>query len=212
MHEWTYTLKFKSPASVFSGLAVAGLLDRMIVRNREGLPFIPGSSVKGRWRYFAERLLYTHGAASQFHAHSLDGPICKDADNCCTLCNLFGNASIPSAIWVGQAEPEIDDELKEVLKQLSKTNKNPVCRPDCQVHPGIALDRSKRVALPDHLFFDETAPYVSFAGKIIFKRQLSSEEKKFLKVSARLVDRIGGRKAVGRGALEGGIGIKEVPS
>ncbi len=219
MANWKYQLKFSSPASVFSGLAVAGLLDRMIVRThkRKGSgghawmpekPCIPGSSVKGRWRFFAERLLNTPGVEGEFNMHDPDGPECKDPANCCTICGLFGNPSIPSAIWVGDASPAIEDEaLEQLLQQAFEENRNPVFRPDGLVRPGIALDRARRVALPDHLFFDEAVSYVSFVGEIMVKRRLSQEETRFLTASARFVDRIGGRKAVGRGALDGGIDI-----
>ena len=207
MVEWSYTLEFQSSASVFTGLAVAGLVDRMVMRCRGGQPFIPGSSVKGRWRFFAERLLRSGGLPDSLRMHMPDNPLCKTADDACTVCKLFGNPSIPSLLWVGQAEPE--RVAKELIGRLLAENRNPVVHPDAELRPGIALSRLFRTALEDHLFFDEALPPLTFTGVVRINGPLSPDEEHFLKASARLVDRIGGRKAVGRGVLHEGIRIHE---
>ena len=69
--KWLYRLSFASPVSVFSGLSVAGLVDRMVMRTVDGLPYIPGSTVKGRWRFTAERLLRTNGSNPSFKGQGL---------------------------------------------------------------------------------------------------------------------------------------------
>lgn len=205
MIEWNYTLRFKSPVSVFSGLSVAGLVDRMIVRCRGDLPYIPGSSVKGRWRFFAERLARTGALPLGFALHDPGRPECKGITDPCVICKLFGNSSIPALIWVGQAEPV--EPFKSLILQLLDRAPNPVVHPDAEVRPGIGISRATRTAQPDCLFFDESLPPVSFSGSIVIRERLSPEEEAFLKGSARLVDRIGARKAVGRGILDGGIHI-----
>ena len=55
--ELRYVLKFRTPVAVFTGLGIAGLLDRTVVRDSNKKPYIPGSTVKGRLRFFAERML-----------------------------------------------------------------------------------------------------------------------------------------------------------
>ena len=79
--------------------------------------------------------------------------------------------------------------------------------PDTELRPGTAISRITRTTLKDHLFFNEAVPPVTFSGKVIINDTLSDNEEKFLKASARLVDRIGGRKSVGMGGLDGGIRI-----
>ncbi len=201
---YTYNLEFTSPASVFSGLAVAGLVDRMVVRNHDGLPIVPGSSVKGRWRFFAERLARAKPdnmpLSKAFHngdAH------CKQPENACTICRIFGNPALPGLIWVGDAV--LDEETAEHFRNLLGRNTNPVVHPDAEIRPGVALSRRRRAALAGHLFFDEAVPAATFTGEIMLHAELSETEEQFLKASARLVDRIGGRKAVGRGTLANGI-------
>ena len=212
MIEWTYALKFRTVVSVFSGMAVAGLVDNMVVRNHERIPFIPGSSVKGRLRFFAERLLRSvngDATASGLRIHPVGGPDCKIPDSACTICRLFGNSSIPSYIWVGDAD--LDPSLKPFFKTLLDSNRNSVVHPDIEVRPGIAISRKLRTALPNHLFFDEAVPSMtSFLGSILINGSLNETETRFLIASARLVDRIGSRKAVGRGILETGIEIGRI--
>lgn len=209
MNEWKYVLKFRSVVSVFSGLAVAGLVDNMVVRNHERIPVIPGSSVKGRWRFFAERLLRTangDATASGLRIHPLDGPDCKIPESACTICRLFGNSAIPSLIWTGNAE--LDPSLKPYFKSLLELNRNSVVHPDTELRSGIAMSRKFRTALPNHLFFDEAVPAMTvFLGSILIKGTINETEQHFLDASARLVDRIGSRKAIGRGILEKGIEI-----
>ncbi|MBC2694927.1 MAG: hypothetical protein HF982_06570 [Desulfobacteraceae bacterium] len=205
MTEWTYTLKFRSSVSIFSGLAVAGLVDRMVMRNHKGLPFIPGSSVKGRWRFFAERLLQNGGLPDDLKIHKTGEPLCKNLKSRCTLCKLFGNPAFPSMLLVGKAE--LDETLKGHFENLLKQNPNPVNHPDTELRPGTAISRITGTTLKNHLFFNEAVPPVIFTGKLIINGTLNDNEEKFLRASARLVDRIGGRKSVGMGGLDGGIRI-----
>lgn len=208
MVEIKYSLVFRTPVSIFSGLAIAGLVDRMVMRNNEGLPYLPGSSVKGRWRFFAERLLRTGGLPEGLRIHGTKEPLCKDVVNACTLCKLFGNSTIPAMIQVGQAE--LDDSQRPLFLTLLERNRNPVVYPDTEIRPGIAISRTRRTTLDDHLFFDEAVPSsVIFSGKVRVNDAVVAIERQLLSASGRLVDRIGGRKAVGRGALENGIQIRE---
>jgi CRISPR/Cas system CSM-associated protein Csm3 (group 7 of RAMP superfamily) len=205
-----YKLTFEAAVSVFSGLAVAGLVDRMVVRDHRYLPVIPGSSVKGRWRFFAERSLRTIKAKNKLSGlwvHPEKGPLCKDREDACTVCRLFGSSTMPSLLWVGQAE--LDEALKQSFLSLLSMNSNPACHTDTEIRPGIAISRKFRTALKDHLFFDEAVSSGAiFFGEAKLVGIVSDEEQKFLKCSGTLVDRIGGRKAVGRGLLKKGIEIE----
>lgn len=203
MAELQYELKFRTSVSTFTGLATAGLVDRMVVRNSKGLPCISGSSVKGRWRFFAERLLRAGGLPAGLRIHDSSGPLCKDSP--CTLCKLFGSPAIPAMFQVGQAE--LDGSLKFLFEALLDSNPNPVIHPDSEIRPGTCLSRVRRTTLTDHLFFEEAIPPVTFCGKLIITGTITPVEKQFLRASGRLVDRIGGRKAVGRGILDKGIEI-----
>lgn len=202
-----YLLEFRNAVSVFTGLGIAGLVDRIVMRNARKLPCIPGSTVKGRWRFFAERFLQGLGsdATDGLWMHK-DAQWCKDQtdpQNNCTICRLFGNPALPSILQIGQGE--LESAVADAFEQLLKAGRNPVVHPDTELRPGIALSRRRRTALGDHLFFDEALPPVTFKGPIDFTVDPTLAELHFLKISAELVDAIGARKDIGRGALVAGI-------
>lgn len=205
--ERTYTLTFRAPVSVFTGLGIAGLIDRTVVRDADGLPYIPGSSVKGRLRFFAERLLQAGSLPPGYRLHAQNQPLCKEVDDACTLCRLFGNPSIPALLRAGQASPV--PPWHDIFSQLLKANSNLVVHPDVEIRPGIALSRLRRTALPDHLFFDEAVPAITFSGSLLLDSRVTPQETRFLIWVGTLVDALGARKATGRGSLEGGIRIAE---
>ena len=211
MIQWTYQLEFDSPFGIFSGFSVAGLVDRMVVRNHIGMPVVPGSSVKGRWRFFAERILraQSNDTTGNIFLHAPDKPACKQGGRICTVCKWFGSPSIAGGLQVGPADLNKinDQDWKAIFRQLLQDTAATIVRPDTEIRPGIALSRSFRTALRDHLFFDETVPPVDFQGFIRLNRTPTPEESRFLKGTAALVDRLGARKAVGRGRLTGGIRI-----
>lgn len=211
MIQWTYHLEFESAFGIFSGLSVAGLVDRMVVRDAGGFPVIPGSTVKGRWRFFAERILraQNNGAVGILDLHSLHTPACKQSGKTCTICKWFGSPSVPAAVLVGPATLRCDAtrDWPELFKKLLEQAPGAIMRPDTEIRPGVAISRHSRIAIPDHLFFDEAVPPVSFEGTIRLNQNPNPQEELFLKRSAALVDALGARKAVGRGRLAGGIRI-----
>jgi CRISPR/Cas system CSM-associated protein Csm3 (group 7 of RAMP superfamily) len=207
-HQLFYSLTFRSPVSVFTGLGIAGFVDRTVIRDARQLPYIPGSTVKGRLRFFAERVLNTNPPTGTYCIHATDHPHCKLLDTACTLCRLFGNPALPALVAVGQAS--LTAPLKELFLQLLHNVKNPVLHPDADIRPGVGISRMRRTAMPQALFFDEAIPAASFAGTIHVDQQVKPHEREFLMQVGTLVDALGARKAAGRGALEGGIRITEV--
>jgi len=206
--ERAYTLTFRAPVGVFTGLCIAGLGDRTVVRDVDGVPWIPGSTVKGRLRFFAERLLLSGVDVDPLRYHGIANPHCKSLSEACTLCRLFGNPSLPALLRVGQAS--LGEPWRTLVQSLLVEDRNPVVRPDVEIRPGIALSRRRRSALPDHLFLDEAVPAgLRFEGKILLSDGIRPEEDAFLRGTGRLVDALGARKAAGRGALESGIHIGE---
>jgi CRISPR/Cas system CSM-associated protein Csm3 (group 7 of RAMP superfamily) len=208
MPPWTYQLAFNTPLSICSGLSVAGLVDRIIMRDGQGLPVVPGSTVKGRWRFAAERLLRSlPKATAGIHIviHDKNKPACKDRKKACFICKWFGSPAIPAALQVGPAT--LDYPWCDIFLKLHAVSPSAVVQPDTEVRPGIAMSRRLRMALHDHLFFEETVPPVTFVGHVRLTEEPNAQEKAFLKTAAQLVDRLGANKAGGRGILESGIQI-----
>ncbi len=201
-----YTLTFRAPVGVFTGLGIAGLVDRTVMRDASGAPFIPGSTVKGRLRFFAERLLLSGDLPAGYWFHGTGKPHCKNPAKACTLCKLFGNTSLPSQVRIGQAI--LGEPWRSIVAELLAADPNPVVRPDVEIRPGIALSRLRRTALQDHLFLDEAVPAgLQFEGRLFVGGAVTAEEEAFLRGVGAVVDALGARKATGRGALEGGVRI-----
>lgn len=207
---YKYSLTFRAPVGIFTGLGMAGLVDRTMVRDAHGLPYIPGSSVKGRLRFFAERVLRTGSGPQGYRLHDVQAPLCKEVGDACIFCRLFGNPAIPALIHVGQASPAAPWDT--LLQEVQSSDPNPVLHRDAELRPGIALSRTRRTALPNHLFFDELVPAITFAGKLFLDSRVKPAEKRFLTAVGSLVDALGARKAAGRGRLEGGIRLEELGS
>ncbi len=203
--ERVYTLTFRAPVGVFTGLGIAGLVDRTVMRDASGVPFIPGSTVKGRLRFFAERLL-SGDLPTGYRFHGTGKPHCKSSAGACTLCKLFGNPSLPSRVRVGQAA--LGEPWRSIVVALLAADPNPVVRPDVEIRPGIALSRLRRTTLQDHLFLDEAVPAgLQFEGRLFVDGSVTMEEEAFLHGVGAVIDALGARKATGRGALEGGVRI-----
>ncbi len=203
MTEYTYQLEFIAPVGVFTGLGIAGLVDRTVVRMSDGRPYIPGSTVKGRLRFFAERVWRPDQAEGSGLGKPHVGGYCKHLDSACALCRLFGNPALAALVSVGQATLETSAQQAE-----PETPSNPVLHADAEILPGVALSRRRRTALADHLFFDETIPATVFKGRLLVDERLREAEIRFLAGVGAIVDSLGGRKAAGRGRLKGGIQVQ----
>ncbi|HXO20889.1 MAG TPA: RAMP superfamily CRISPR-associated protein [Thermoanaerobaculia bacterium] len=204
-----YSLSFRSPVGIFTGLGVAGLVDRIVVRDSKGIPYVPGSSVKGRLRFFVERTLRSGGAPTGLRLHDSGRPLCKEAASACTACRLFGNGAIPGLVRVSPAR--LGKDWQELLSRLLAADPNPAVHPDVEIRPGIAVSRQRRTVLPDYLFFDEAVPATAaFSGSLQLDGTVTELEERFLVGVGALVDALGARKAAGRGALAGGVRIGDV--
>jgi len=153
------------------------MLDRL---NRSQTKEIPrGTSgeevyLEGRLRYFAERLLQTGSLPHSYMLRAQIQPLCKGVENTCAVCRLFGNPSIPALLRIGQASPL--PPWDNIFRQLLTANSNPVVHPDVEILPGTALSRLRCTALPDHLFFDEAVPAISFLGKLLLDSRVPLQE------------------------------------
>lgn len=205
--EFSYRLDFRTPVSVCTGLGVPGLLDRTVIRTAEGLPYVPGSTVKGRLRFFAERLVCSRPFPGSLWFHPVGQPACRDRLVACTICRLFGNPSIPSMLKVRDAQ--LTANWRNLIRTSLQFNHNPVIHPDAEIRPRIALSRTRRAALRDHVFFDEVVPALTFSGTLLLHPGVTPEETGFLIAAGALVDGLGTRKSAGRGRLKNGIQIKE---
>jgi CRISPR/Cas system CSM-associated protein Csm3 (group 7 of RAMP superfamily) len=150
-------IRFRTAFHHGSGFGIAGLLDRAVLRDSRGMPYLAGSAIKGKFRHAALRLLLTSGERA---CHYGDNP-----KNCgpCPLCLIFGSRLKPGTLLFSDAFP--NEDLQAPLSSLHDTSK--ALFRDSHARPGIALDRGLGVTRRHLLFSTETLPpFLAFRGEI----------------------------------------------
>ena len=69
-----------------SGFGLAGIVDRAVLRDHRGMPYLAGSALKGKLRYAAHRYLL----ASKVGACGPPKPWCE-TEKGCLFCEIFGS-------------------------------------------------------------------------------------------------------------------------
>ncbi|MEN8445952.1 MAG: RAMP superfamily CRISPR-associated protein [Cyanobacteria bacterium J06555_13] len=164
---------------VGAGGSSGSLADKPILKNAEGKLVIPASQLKGRLRHECEKLARGLGwpicespvaqrmcpqraglspeAEQRFHRDSYrlppsPGENHDDTQAHCLICQLFGNPSLPARLQFSDlvcTEPE--ESIPEVLR------------------PGVSINRRRRTAEEQKLYFLETSPAnaaLRFEGEI----------------------------------------------
>lgn len=96
---------------------------------------IPASSLKGRLRSRAEAILKSWGL--KVCSSPDPGGMCRDQSDLCHICRVFGNPRFRSPIKFSEAKPPSD-----VMEEIRS---------------GVAINRVRKTALDQHLFFVQTA-------------------------------------------------------
>lgn len=86
-----YEIEFFSNWHCGSGLAAGADVDALVIKDNNGLPYVPGRTLKGLLREAASTLTDDKDTIS--HIFGVSG----DEDNHKTGCSFFGNATLPSA-------------------------------------------------------------------------------------------------------------------
>src|SRR3972149_306323 len=93
--EIEFLIHLKSPLHIGTGVGLTGILDKTTIRDkreRDGLVYIPGSSIKGRLRDHYEKLsmIFTYSITSSCYGQN--NP-CRKAriEDCCAICQIFGS-------------------------------------------------------------------------------------------------------------------------
>ena len=182
-------IKFDSDWHIGTGTEIPGNIDRLVIRDSDGLPFVPAKTINGIWRDALEVLTAGFGGKWNEWVDFIFGnqPALQNADPTIkpqnskinlqpagfsqNLRNLFSN----------------DERLKQALTF---------------VKPGIAIDDKSGTAKQDHLRFEE----MSRSGAILeaeFEINTDDETAEtveaLLVLSAELVERLGGKRRRGAG-------------
>ncbi|MGV3720921.1 MAG: RAMP superfamily CRISPR-associated protein [Actinomycetota bacterium] len=145
----TYTLSFETASHVGAGLGFARMVDELVVRagpargQGSRLPYVPGTTLKGRVRREVERL----AAALQLRTHSRapGGRVCKDA--ACLSCRLFGSTFRQGSLYFSEAF------LDPALVRAPSSDRFALA----QVRAGTRVERATRCVERKLLFSRENA-------------------------------------------------------
>jgi CRISPR/Cas system CSM-associated protein Csm3 (group 7 of RAMP superfamily) len=217
---------------VGAGGSSGSLADKPIVRNARGQLFIPGSQLKGRLRHECEKLLRGLGwfilESPKAEQLSLDEEKDKEKFDAalrrhyrqvsdqvkagqseealieayrrdfrsgignargyhCLISKIFGNPILPARIVVDDLICLLtQDELPEVLR------------------PGVSINRRRRVAEDQKVFFLETSPanaQLEFIGQLQFLPGVPEQAKPLILAGLRHIHALGGSKSAGLGWL-----------
>ncbi len=153
------TVEFEGAFNIGSGAGGSSFAKRPLLRDWRGLPYIPGSSLKGRLRHTCKQI-----------AEGLDIPTCNEpqADkmcpngptegDLCAVCRIFGSAGTPS--------PLAFTDLMLVEPAFLTDSKVPI---QTNLRYGVGISRRRRVA-EDNLLYDSEVFLpggpVSYRGEI----------------------------------------------
>lgn len=151
--EMQLRLGLDTPLHVGTGYGMANYLDARTQTDHENYPYIPGSSLKGRLRYYLRRLL-----------SSWNGP----ADVSAPIENLFGAKDQVGSLFFGNLR--LDSEWRNLIARLRQdgTGGNTAAeRIQTQRRTNVMLSRLRGVAMERRLFTVETVPPpLAFEGRI----------------------------------------------
>lgn len=178
-----------------SDLHIAGvgrtavLIDRCIERDAQGRPYIPSTSFKGRVRAHYERLMHALGYDMKHCKPPAPGNMCKDSDNLCPACALFGSP-------VQQSRVEF-------------SHLTPPSAPEPTTRIGVGVNRKLNTVEQGRLFFYEAAPRTrieAFTGTV--RGWATETEIAQLIAAIQLITHFGGQKARGLGRVR--VKVEEV--
>lgn len=192
---------------VGAGGSSGSLSDKPIIRNAEDNLLIPASQLKGRLRHECEKITKALGwnicespnpqtmcpqragisGNFQREDYQFTDGITGEETYHCLICQLFGNPALPSRLLFDDLIcTENPENLPEVLR------------------PGVTLNRRRRTAEEQKLFFLETSPAnakLRFVGQIHFQPNYANYAKVLIVAGLRHIQALGGSKSSGLGWL-----------
>jgi CRISPR/Cas system CSM-associated protein Csm3 (group 7 of RAMP superfamily) len=187
---------------VGAGGSDGSLADKPIVRNARRQLLIPASQLKGRLRHECEKL--ARGLGWQIFESPGAKTLCPTEEQVesqfqkryqvagykgyhCFISQIFGNPILPSRIVVDDLICNLEAEnLPEVLR------------------PGVTINRRRRVAEDQKLYFLETSPansQLEFTGEIHLMPDCPEYARPLILAGLRHIHALGGSKSVGLGWL-----------
>ena len=189
------TLHMTNAFNIGTGAMAGSPANKPLVKNRQGLPYIPGSTLKGRLRHACEAVARTQG--EQICGSPVPERMCPDSEEVgrgqlCPACRLFGSP------WYTSPLRFSDLTLISPFKPGSEAK---AIRTN--LRHGVSLSRQRRVAEEDLLYTTEVflpGGQVAFQGWV--EGNIQDADLTLLQDGLTSLYAVGGRKTGGLGWLK----------
>lgn len=151
MIELIYQLRFETPVHVGTGYGFASFLDSVVMRDRQGQVYLPGSSIKGKARAAARRLV--HGLQVPTELCPAGTPCGRQKSEPCAVCRLFGSPQFPGQLFFDNVH--LPDDYRRLLTELKEQDRLLARQATTQRRTHVMLSRQRRASRPDHLYTNE---------------------------------------------------------
>ena len=140
-----------TPLSQFhigTGFGVGRFIDRATIKDKLGAIYIPGSTIKGKAKYYGRQMANSFGSN-----YCTEEKPCK-GDHPCIVCRTFGSPLHQGKFFFSDATLP-----KEIIKSLTEENEENSAislRSFLNTRTGTKIDRRFGTVEEDHLFTTET--------------------------------------------------------
>lgn len=197
MIEILVTITTRSPLYIGSGAQQGTLAQRGLLKDRDGWPYIPATSLKGKLRHSVEQIVSTMPAG---------GPILDPHENRVRLptdivSTLFG------APWIAGLVLFEDFYLVGPPPLLAFKKENP--NPRTTERTGVSINRRRKVAADQRLYRTEVlwpGASLEFGGTL--RGELTRSQAGFLVAGLKLIPALGGGKTGGLGWISVATEVK----
>jgi CRISPR/Cas system CSM-associated protein Csm3 (group 7 of RAMP superfamily) len=139
-----------TPLSQFhigTGFGVGSFIDRATIKDTLGALYIPGSTIKGKAKYFGRQMANSFGLG-----YCAEDNPCKG--NPCIVCRTFGSPLHQGKFFFSDAK--VPEELIKSLTEENDENLAISLRSFLNIKTGTKIDRRFGTVEEDHLFTTET--------------------------------------------------------
>ena len=188
-------IESKTPMHIGSGkpeLEEVTGVDLPVLKDPKGIPYIPGSSIKGKVRSEAERIGKSLGykICTPPAIETMCGTRARSEEDLCIACKIFGTASMRGGVSRA-SKVKFRDAYPTSTIEASLTR------------TGIAIDRETGSVRTGALYTIEAVPAGTKFSLEIIAENMSDEEIKLLKAALKSVEdsSLGGHSSRGMGKI-----------
>ena len=155
------SLEFSAPFHHGTGDGVAGIVDRALLRDHEGIPYLSGAAIKGKFRWAALRYLK---AVGELGCEPQEGRPCRQPPFC-IFCQVFGSPRKHGAAEFRDAYPP--SAAREFVREQIGGSPSVLLSGPTEVRASTAINRYRRIVQSEHLFTTEVVlPALRFEAEI----------------------------------------------